>query len=794
MKKFASILFILLTTSVFSQVKVSGKFVSKNNVSLVLSEVLATSKDSTIIKRFIENGTFKITVPAGWCKLQVRQANKIVFTSILELISDTDIGTKEIENTTELQTVFVEGKKKLIERKIDRLIFNVENSTASGSGGDALEVLKVTPGVKVQSDKVTIIGKSTLSVMIDDKLLPLSDTELANYLKSIPSEGIKSIEVITTPPAKYDASGNSGLINIKLKKAKENSWNALIGTTYQRRSSNVASPKALFNFNKNKLTLSSLVNYVVGSKNFYEDEKNDFPLENWDYSSILIFKFKRIAANLGIEYQLTPWSLLGTQVFYNNINQKTPDNPQTLIYDNASSQLLRKLTSNGLEDRARNFKSLNLYNEILLDTIGKKVTLNFDYFDNYMKLQRNATGQYIINSPLLTSYFTGDNINNQIIKNFSGKVDIELPFKFLTLSLGSKISRSITNNDISFYNSGFVTTPISIYATQKNGFDYTEDIRALYVSGNKKFNSKWESQLGLRIEATQTLGYSVSLDQTTKNRYAKLFPTFYLTYTASENSTFSLSYNKRVSRPGFDILNPNVYQASPFQSVAGNPFLQPAFVDNAELVYTYKNLENKIYFSHEENMFGQLFDPNATTQQIKYINENHQTTNRIGISESYIFDKLKWWTSNNAFDLNYSKSSSSSMLAIEDQKGLSSRISSSNDFNLNSKKTWVFNLNYWYAFAGIDGITKTLDASSLSATLQHTMFDKNLKFSLKFDDILRTEVERISYSANGVSQKYRAYYDYQGLYFSVTFKFGNKKIKPIDRELGNEDEKGRIGN
>lgn len=794
MKKFAIILLVSYTISSFSQIKVSGKLVTTEATTLPITEIVATSKDSTITKGVIENGNFKILLPKGWCKIQAINSSKVLFSKVLDLISDIDLGAIVVENNTELQTVFVEGKKKLIERKIDRVIFNVENSTASSSGGDALEVLKVTPGVKVQSERVSIIGKSTLSVMVDNKLIPLSELELANYLKSIPSEGIKSIEVITTPPAKYDASGNSGLINIKLKKARENSWSALIGTTYQRRSSNVASPKALFNFNKNKLTLSSLVNYVVGNKNFYEDEKNYFPLENWDYSSVLTFKFKRIAANLGVEYQLTPTSLVGTQFFFNKVNQKTPDNPQTLIYDNASTLLLSNVTSIGLEDRAQDFKSLNLYNEILLDTVGKKVTLNFDYFDNYLKLQRNTTGQYIITNPVSTSYFTGDNLNNQLIKNFSGKVDIELPFKFLTLSLGSKISRSITNNDISFYNSGFVSAPIAFYATQKNGFDYTEDIRALYVSGNKKFNSKWESQLGLRVEATQTLGYSVSLDQTTKNRYAKLFPTFYLTYTASENSTFSLSYNKRVSRPGFDILNPNVYAASPFQSVVGNPFLQPAFVDNAELVYTYKNLENKLYFSHEENMFGQLFDPNATTQQIKYINENHLTTNRFGISESYIFDKLKWWTSNNAFDLNFSKSSSSSMLAIEDQKGLSSRVSSSNDFNLNSKKTWLFNLNYWYAFAGIDGITKTLGASSLAATIQHTMLDKNLKFSLKFDDILRSEVERISYTANGVSQNYRAYYDYQGLYFAVTYKFGNKKIKPIDRELGNEDEKGRIGN
>jgi Outer membrane protein beta-barrel family len=788
------LLYFIGTTTVIAQIKISGAFKSKNNLPLDFAEIKITKNDSLIGNYFLENGIFETTVAAGSYKIELKQIDKILFSQTIVVQSNYSLGTIEVENSNELQEVFVEGKKKLIERKIDRLIFNVENSMASNSGGDALEVLKITPGVKIQNEQIKIIGKSSLSIMVDDKLIPMADYELANYLKSIPADGIKSIEVITTPPAKYDAAGNSGLLNIRLKKAKINTWNALVGATYIQRSKGLITPKTLFNYNKNKLTLSTLFNYIDGGKSFFEDEKNIFPIENWDYSYTQRLNYKRITSKIGLDYQLTPTSIIGTQIFYNNNIQKAPDSSQLNIANNISTQLTSNLQSIGFNRIDTQFKSLNLYNEILLDTLGKKVTINFDYFDNYSKNQRKVNGDFLQISANTTSFFTGDNLNDQNIRNFSGKLDLEIPSKIATFSLGSKITRSTTSNDISFFNSGFVPALVTNYSIQKNAFDYTEDIRALYISGSKKFNSKWETQLGLRLEATETQGFSSTLNQTTKNKYAKLFPSFYLSYVPTENSTFSASYNRRVSRPDFTLLNPNVFEANPFSRVIGNPFLQPAFVDNAELVYTYKNLENKIYYSYEDNMFGQLFIANIGSQTIDYVYENHLTTNRIGISESYIFDKFKWWTSNNALDVNYSASKSNSNLAIKDQKGISSRVSTNNDFTLNSKKTWLLNLSYWYSFPGVDGVFATKEASSMSATIQYLMLDKNLRFSLKMDDIFRTELERTSYVANGVSQKYLAYYDYQGVYFSITYKFGNKKVKIVDRELGNEDEKGRSGN
>jgi hypothetical protein len=151
----------------------------------------------------------------------------------------------------QIQEVEIQAKKKLVERKIDRLVFNVENSI-SAIGGDALDALKITPGLRVHNDKISMIGKSGMSVMVDDKLIQLSGEDLINYLKTISSDNIKSIEVITTPPAKYDAEGNSGIVNIKLKKTKPNQWSASFKSSYIQSTYPKGSVGGNFNYKKNK--------------------------------------------------------------------------------------------------------------------------------------------------------------------------------------------------------------------------------------------------------------------------------------------------------------------------------------------------------------------------------------------------------------------------------------------------------------------------------------------------------------------------------------------------------------
>ena len=248
-------LFFIFPSKLFSQVNISGQIKDKSNKSIEFLEVQLQNKDSIIVKSDLTNiqGKFTIIVEKGEYRLLIKQLGKILYKQNLDLKQNVNIGVIQVtENQQQLKEVVVNSKKKLIERKVDRLIFNVENSI-SAFGGDAIDALKVTPSLSVQNDHINMIGKSNLMIMIDNRLMQLAGDDLINYLKTIKSDDIKNIEVITNPPAKYDAEGNSGIVNIKLKKAKPNSWSSSFRSSYKQSYYPTGSLGNGFKYQKNKL-------------------------------------------------------------------------------------------------------------------------------------------------------------------------------------------------------------------------------------------------------------------------------------------------------------------------------------------------------------------------------------------------------------------------------------------------------------------------------------------------------------------------------------------------------------
>ena len=790
------VLFLLVCTAfqASSQIKISGKIVTKDNTALEFAEIVLLNKDSVGIKGELanEDGSFLISAPAGRYTLLVRQFSRRFYSQVIDSQTDVKLGDIIISNNThELGTVNVEVKSKLIERKPDRLVFNVENAI-NAAGGDALEALKITPGVRVQNDVISMIGKSNLAVMIDDKLIQLSGDDLINYLRSIPADNIKSIDVISTPPAKYDAAGNSGFVNIHLKKSRRDSWNASLSSTYLQRMYASSSSFGNFNYNKNKFSLSASAFYAKGI--FYKTEDDDAYFKDglWHTHSTLNFHYNRYNTNVNLDYQLTPRWTIGSQVMLNLGSNFFTNSPYSYVYDYETGEKIRSLENVSPSYISPALKSFNLYNEFKLDTTGRKLTVNMDYFNFTNSDRKQYEGVSTIAHPYSMQYFKGMNKNEQNITNLAAKADVEYPLKWINLSFGGKVSNAVAKHNISSYNSGIVDQLPDDMVLNRTLFSYTENVEALYISGNKKFGKKWESQLGLRTEATQIKTFSQNLDQKNAKTYIKLFPTAYVTYTANENSVFTFNYSRRINRPGFFDLNPNAYFLNPFQIIEGNPFLQPAFIDNAELVHAYKKLESKLYFSDEKNMFAQLPLADSNISFIHFINENYFSTKRFGISESYVFDKFGWWTSTNEADLNYAVVLSSVPNA-KGAKGFNSRLTTKNDFNLNEAKTLLFNITYFYSFRGVDGIFTVLPQSNLSAAFQYLLLEKNLRLSLRITDIFRKERDRMRTTVNGVYQDGNYYHDSQSVQLSVSYKFGNNKLKEKHRETGNQEERNRAG-
>lgn len=793
MKKSIFMFFALLSMTVSGQMKIVGNVIS-TNIPVEFAEIVLITKDSTVVSSEFTNekGDFIINAEVGLYILQIRQINKLLFSKDIELKNNIDLGTITINDVNVLESVVVENKKKLLERKIDRLIFNVENSISS-SGRDAIEALKVTPGIKVQNDRIVMIGKSNLSVMINDKILQLSGEDLINYLRTIPSDDIKSIEVITTPPAKYEAQGNSGLVNIILKKSKKNAWNALIGSTYLQRKYSEGSIMGNFNYNKNKLGISSSINYGDGIITADREENAYFADGLWNTTIPAKLNYNSINTKLDLDYQISSKWIIGSQFTLAKSKRALSYTTYTPFYDSAG-QIDSYLDSNGYSNQKPDVKSVNLYNEFKLDTLGKKITLNLDYFNFENNDPRTYAGISVTENTYSKKYFEGVNINNQNITNYSVKLDIDYPTKWAVLGFGGKISNSESINDISSFNSNIVDDPIEEFQLIDNRFVYNENVQAGYISGSKKISTRWDAKLGLRIEATQTNSFAENLILYIKNDYIKFFPTAYLSYTATENSTFTFNYSKRINRPRFYDLNPNIYYTNPFLTIEGNAFLQPAFIDNFELTYTYKSLESKLYVSYENNVFSQIPVPDPDTNIVRYITDNFIKTQRYGISENYVFSKYKCWTSYNTVDFNYTISKSTLAITDRETKGFNSTISTNNDFTLNANKTLLFNLSYWYGFPGVDGIYDNKAASSLSASIQYLLLNKDLKISLAGSDIFRTEIYNTSSTVNNVLNTSRFYNDSQSFKISISYKIGNKMIEEKQRVTGNQEERIRAGN
>ena len=779
----AFLLIILFQNQVFSQIKISGQIKDKKNNPVEFIEIQLQNKDSIIFKSELTNaeGKFILETEKGEYSLIVRQLGVIYYKQNINANQDTNVGIINItEKEQQLQEVVITSKKKLIERKVDRLIFNVENSI-SASGGDAIDALKITPRVKVKNDNISMIGKNNMSVMVDDKLILLTGDELINFLKSIPSDNIKSIEVITTPPTKYDAEGNSGLINIKLKKSKLNQWNASLRSSYVQSTYPKGSFGGNFDYQKNKLSLYSNLNYVNGSNAPVETNKIYYPLGLWNEENKRRDFQNSVNGRIGADYKISEKFSVGMQYLGSFSKPRIAENSLTTIYNQTNSQIDSYINTLSENLGKNNNHSLNLNSTVVFDTIGKKMNINLDYFK--FKNDDNR----IFNTINLLS---ANNTSLQDIQNYSAKIDFEHPLKWINLSYGGKLSFIKTQNNVNYFDTT-LGTPI-FDPTQSNEFNYDENTQAIYLNGTKKLNEKWETQLGFRLENTQTEGVSKTLNQKNTNSYAKLFPTFYLTYTPNEKNSFSINYNKRINRPSYNRLNPFRWYSNPFSYTEGNPFLQPSFSNNLELNYTFNdNWSNSIYYSHTDNGFEQITIVDNTDNIQKTIAQNFFKTTIIGISESYTYNKLKWLSTTFSFDWNYSKSESLIPITNQNLNGSNAYFSISNDFNLNKNKTLLFNFSYWYNFKGTSDLDKNNAYSQLDASLKYFAFDKKLQISFNANDILSTNRPIYTSFTNNIQIDYKNYYDVRLFRLSLVYKFGNKNINVEKKEVGNQEEKER---
>lgn len=759
---------------------------------LSFANVFLTNQNGEIVAGAIsdEKGEFIFDITEGDYELTVSFIGFVDYKKQLSVSGDVNLGKIVLErDQNTLNEIVVVSKKKLIERKVDRMVFNVENSIAA-SGGDALDALRVAPGLRISNDDISMVGKSEVRVMVDGRMLQLSGDELTNFLSSISSDDIKKIEVITNPPAKYEASGNGGIVNIVYKKGRRNSWNNATTISHTQSVFGFTSLRNTFSYNKKKVKALLNLSGRIGDMEVIETADLFYPDESW--KTLIHRKDKQdfFSGRLELDYDISDNTTIGVQYLQSDAMPDIDDQPVTSIFD-LNNNLTSKLETRGVSDRDDKNKSFNTHMITSLDTLGRKLSIDLDYFNYRSNTDRTVITEEFTNQDVsLGTNFSARTLADQEVDNYSAKIDMEHPIKNYNLSYGAKISYVENQYSTTFFNTISGTEVID--PNQTNVFAYEENIQAAYANLSKKIGEKWEVQAGLRLENTQTKGISNTV---VKNDYINFFPTFYLSYLKNDNHSFSFNYGRRINRPFFEFLNPfRWYLYSNFYT-AGNPFLQPSFNDNFELSHSFKkSLVTTLGFYYESDGFFNVADVDSNENIFIFRRENFFKKYTYSLSESYVFNEFDWWEANLFANLYYVEVDFDDIgIDLEAiQEKWSFYFSIQNSFILNKKKTLKAQVNYWYDSPFIRNFGEIGESSSLDVTLNYAI-KNNLQITVGAYDLLKDSFPYSRKVTNGVGQVFTGYFSNRNVRVSLKYNFGNKNINVKSRKLGNSEERRRTG-
>lgn len=552
----------------------------------------------------------------------------------------------------ELQEVNVTGKKSFVERKIDRVVINPD-LLISNAGATSLEVLEKAPGVLVDIDgNISLKGKQGVFVFIDDKPTYLAAADLASYLRSIPSSSIESIEIMTNPPAKYDAEGNAGVINIKLKRNRAKGFNGSITLSYGQATYMRTNNSFNFNYRINKVNFFS--NFSWNQNNTYQDltinryyfNPNGSKNSTFSQNSYIKKELKSTNLRIGADYYVTSKSTLGIALsgFINPSFVPTTNKANLL---DANDDVVNLIRASNPSDKVWKNGSINLNYALKMKKPGEELSVNLDYIQyksTHTQLLKNST--YTADTILVNETTLSSSLPSSIGVR-TGKIDYSTPLsKGIKMDAGGKISFVKTDNTADFFDV-VNTVPTPNYEFS-NRFKYQENINAAYLNFSKE-GKAFSIQAGLRLENTNIkgnqLGNPLIKDSSFTRNYTSLFPTFYLSYKldTSDKHQLGFSFGRRVDRPNYQDMNPFTYPLDRYTYYGGNPFLEPTFSYNFEFSHTYKNfLTTSLEYSLVKNLIQETNEQKGTIYYSRPGNFGKQQV--YGITVNGNFKIAKWWT------------------------------------------------------------------------------------------------------------------------------------------------------
>lgn len=587
--------------------KIIGKITGTGHSPLEATVVsLLLAEDSSLVKTQFsdQDGSFEFSsLKQNNYKISIEYLGYTKYESQSIAVAQDPVSLGEINlqpsEANTLNEVVIQKQKNFVERKIDRTVVNVD-AMISNAGADAMEVLEKSPGIIVEENgTIKLKGKSGVMVFIDDKPTYLSGADLEVYLKSLPASTLDQIEIMTNPPAQYDAAGSAGVINIKTKKSKARGFNGSVTSRISQGKRTHYRDGLNLNYTDNKIRLFGNVNYAnqkfVNDLDIFRRYKNEDGSTKslFDQNTIMRNKVTTGNAKIGMDYYASEKSTFGMSLIGLLKSGKEKKSGKSSL-TNASSVLDSTIIADNREDNKFKNAGVNLNFRHGFDTIGRKITMDADYIKYENEIDQNFKNYIYQPDNTLSEQ---DELRGHLPSNISiytFKSDYTHPFKKQgRLEAGYKISYSKTDNIAEY--ADVVDNILVPNYDSSNHFKYDETINAVYINYSQNFK-RFSFQTGWRLETTiskgNQLGNIVKPASRFKKDYTNLFPTLFVSYKLDSvgNNQMVVSYGKRINRPYFQDLNPFLSPLDKFTYYSGNPYLNPSFSHNVELSYNYKSL------------------------------------------------------------------------------------------------------------------------------------------------------------------------------------------------------------
>ena len=815
-------LFVILCLSSVSAMwaeTVKGSVINQNGEAMPFVTISVLAQDSSLITGTItdDDGKYSLQYSAVSSQLPIIiQASYVGY--------ETAFGGPDFvlrEETEHLKELEVKAKKPLVERQMDKLVVNVSASPlAAGSNGN--DILRRAPGVRIDKDgNITVNGKG-VEIWIDGKPSYLSGQQLKAMLDGTDGNTIEKIEIISNPSAKYDASGQGGIINIKLKRNMMRGLNGMLSAAYGgmyfgdvKRWLNTEYLSLNLNYRGEKTyTFGQFTQVYAQNDVDFETYRKTPVLETYSNSGYSI-DFQYYMLKVGNDWYIDSANTFGfiLQVPYMNFTQQiVPGRNYAYTYNPADT--INSVTNSSNRLKAPQHTANLNYTHTFSEVLERELTVNVDY-NRYNNGGVNYQ-ETRYDKPYQGNTSLGLNINSrQIVDIYSAKLDFQTKFwQTGMIECGVKYGLSSTHNQML---TDSTANGLSL-PTDTSAFQYDEHVAAVYISVGKQFGEHWSVKLGLRGEYTFSHGNWLTADSVTRKSYFDPFPTAYIGYTTSplgkigQPISVSASYTRRIKRPSYYMLNPFRTYVDAYSYQAGNTELTPEFNNDVELHFSWTQYLNVTFnFAHTQDMFSQKVTvlPNGMGS-IQWSNFGTCTTHGGNISLTELPLVPKYATLEDG-----SKMMQGAWLALTVNAGWLHFINRSYEKQPDGTPVYENRNHYGYVNGTLSAYlpkdwTLTFDGNwsspmttgydrqgsmyYLGFGIRKMYMPKGLIFNLNVQDLARS----LSFSNTDMAQQegYASWYKntvrQQRVMFSLTWMFGQYQ-QHKQRKVGDMDELNRLG-